>query len=103
VPYDFDYVGLVNAIYAIPGEAGNNLGIENVRQRYYLGACREESVYQNTIDFLASRKDEMIETIMTFEYLPEKEKLDMVEYLESYFEEAERDGFIKFKINPTCR
>lgn len=103
VPYDFDYVGLVNAIYAIPGEAGNNLGIENVRERYYLGACREEPVYQSTIDFLASKKDEIMETIMTFEYLPESERLDMVDYLESYFASAERENFIKFKIRPTCR
>jgi len=103
VPYDFDYVGLVNAIYAVPSDAGNNLGIEHVRERYYLGACRDDAVLQKTIDFLASKKDEMIETIMTFEYLPEKEKLDMVEYMESYFTSSERDGFIKFNIRPTCR
>jgi hypothetical protein len=103
VPYDFDYVGLVNAIYAVPGEAGNNLGIQHVRERYYLGVCRDDAVYQKTIDFLASKKDEMIETIMTFEYLPEKEKLDMVDYLESYFASAERETFVKFNITPTCR
>jgi hypothetical protein len=102
VPYDFDYVGLVNAIYAAPSIQGQNLGIEHVRERYYLGACRDESVYQNTIDFLASHRDEIMETIMNFEYLPEKEKLDMVDYLESYFTSAERDGFIRFNINPTC-
>jgi hypothetical protein len=103
VPYDFDYVGLVNAIYAKPSQAGQNLGIENVRERYYLGPCRENAVYQLTIDYLRSYREIMLETIMNFEYLPEKEKLDMVDYLESYFSSAERDGFIKYNINPTCR
>jgi hypothetical protein len=90
----------VNAEYAIPGEG---LGIEHVRERYYLGACRDEPTYQKTIDWLASYQDEMVELIMNFEYLPEKEKLDMVDYLESYFAAAERENFIRFQIHPTCR
>jgi hypothetical protein len=102
VPYDFDYVGLVNATYAVPSIQGQNLGIDHVRERYYIGACRDASVYQKTIDYLASHREKMMETIMSFEYLPEKEKLDMVDYLESYFASAERDGFIRFNINPTC-
>jgi len=100
VPYDFDYCGLVNAEYAIPGEA---LGIENVRERYYLGACRDEQTHQKTIDWLSSYQDEMVDLIMNFEYLPEKEKLDMVDYIGSYFADSERENFIKYDINPTCR
>jgi hypothetical protein len=100
VPYDFDYCGLVNAEYAIPGET---LGIENVRERYYLGACRDEQTHQKTIDWLASYQDEMVDLIMNFEYLPEKEKLDMVDYIGSYFADSERENFIKYDINPTCR
>jgi hypothetical protein len=102
VPYDFDYVGLVNASYATPSVQGQNLGIVHVRERYYVGPCRDDAVYQQTIDFLVSHRDEIMETIMEFEYLPEKEKLDMVDYLESYFSRAERDGFIRFNINSTC-
>jgi hypothetical protein len=101
VPYDFDYCGLVNAEYAIPGD--DNLGIENVRERYYLGACRDEDTHRRTINWLASYQDEITELILNFEYLPEKEKIDLVGYLDSYFVDAERESFIKFKINPTCR
>ncbi|MCK5068603.1 MAG: hypothetical protein KAR16_14240, partial [Bacteroidales bacterium] len=100
VPYDFDYIGLVNTHYAVPGEA---LGIASVRERYYLGKCRDEATYQKTIDWLASYQDEMVELIMNFEYLPEDEKLDMVSYLGSYFVSAERESFIKYSIDPTCR
>ncbi len=100
VPYDFDYCGLVDAEYAVPGE---DLGIESVKERYYLGACRDDETYQRTIDKLASHQDEMVDLIMNFEYLPEKEKLDMVNYLGSYFVESEGRGFIRSRISPTCR
>jgi len=100
VPYDFDYSGIVNAVYATPGE---QLGIENVRERYYLGACRDEETHSRTVKWLASYQDEITELIMNFEYLPEKEKIDLVAYLDSYFVDAERESFIKYKINPTCR
>jgi len=99
VPYDFDFCGLVNANYANPTES---LGLVSVRQRYYLGPCRDEQTYQKTIDWLASFQDEMVDLIMNFEYLPEKEKLDIVDYLDSYFADAERESFIRFRINSTC-
>jgi len=100
VPYDFDYVGLVDTHYAIPDD---NLGIETVRERYYLGACRDEETHRKTINWLAGYQDEIVELIMNFEYLPEKEKLDMIDYLATYFLEAERESFIDYKIDPTCR
>ena len=34
VPYDFDYAGLVNTTYAIPGFT---VPIDDVSQRYFLG------------------------------------------------------------------
>jgi len=100
VPYDFDYTGLVDATYAVPGE---NLGLASVRERYYLGKCRSEEVHQQTIDWLASYKDEIKELILSFEYLDEKEKIEMLEYLESYYEESESRNFISRRITPTCR
>ena len=99
VPYDFDYCGLVNAEYAVPGE---NLGIENVRERFYLGACRSKEDYQKAIEWLASHRDEIIDLINSFEYLEESDKEDMVEYLEEYFEQAEFEKFIERYIQPTC-
>jgi hypothetical protein len=100
VPYDFDYTGLVNANYATPGE---NLGITTVRQRYFLGACRSEQQHEETIAWLASYREEIENLILDFEYLDERDKVDMVDYLESYFKETEQKGFIKRRIDPTCR
>jgi hypothetical protein len=100
VPYDFDYCGLVNAEYAIPGEP---LGIESVTERYYLGACRSDANYQEAIDWLASYEDEIMDLINSFEYMEESEKKDMIRYLESYFLDSRQSWFIGRSINSTCR
>jgi hypothetical protein len=100
VPYDFDYTGMVDAHYAVPGEA---LGIRSVKERYYLGACRSTEVYEQTIAWLASYRDEIYDLILSFEYLEEEERQDMVDYLESYFEEVESKGFIRRRLASTCR
>ena len=97
--YDFDVNGLVNTSYANPREA---LGISSVRERYYLGPCRDESAFVETVQELATHWDEIIDCIMKFEYLDEKERLEMAAYIESYFSEAENEKFIERKILSTC-
>jgi len=100
ITYDFDYTGLVDAIYAIPGP---NLGITDVTERYFLGACRPDEDQMVAIQKIASRKDQIIDTIMGFEYLDERERKEMVSYLEEYFVETEDKRFIARHITPTCR
>ena len=100
IPYDFDYTGLVNAHYAIPGEA---LGIKTVRERYFLGPCRSRDIQQEAIQNFAIYRDEIIDYIEGFEYLDEKGKLDMVGYIESYFSAAANERFIERSLAPTCR
>jgi len=100
VPYDFDYTGLVNAEYAIPGE---NLGITSVTQRYFLGPCREDQEYQVAIDHINSHREEILELVSDFPILREKHKQEMLDYLESYFQSASEDNFINRKLKSTCR
>ena len=99
VPYDFDFSGLVNTHYAVPSET---LGTTSVQERYYLGLCRPKQVHEETIQELAQFDDEIMEYIKDFEYLDDKEKVDMIEYLDSYFKESKESWFIDRKIAPTC-
>ncbi len=100
VPYDFDYCGLVDAEYAEPGD---NLGVESVTERYYMGACRSEEVYRKTIEWLASYQDEIRDLVLSFEYMEESEKQDFLKYIESYYKESETKAFLDRRITPTCR
>lgn len=100
VPIDFDYSGLVNTDYAIPSES---LGINTVRDRYFLGPCRPEEVHKATIEELAKSEDEIMAYVKNFEFLDMEENVDMMDYLDSYFKESREPGFIERKISPTCR
>ncbi len=100
IPYDFDYTGLVNASYAVPQE---NLGINTVRERYYLGPCRGEEVEQQTVRDFLEYKEEIMELIRDFEYLDDNDKEDMIDYLSGFFKMAERDDFVRQQIQSTCR
>lgn len=100
VPYDFDYSGLVNAYYAVPGE---QLGIQSVTERYYLGACREDQAYLEAMDYLAEHRQEILDLVQEFPLITSKVRKEMIGYLESYFIASERPNFIKFNLKSTCQ
>lgn len=100
VPYDFDYSGLVNAYYAVPGE---NLGIESVRDRYFLGLCREDEVFRKAIEKIDVHRDEILQLVNDFPYLEERDKSDMIGYLESYFALASDPERLIGALRLTCQ
>lgn len=99
VPYDFDYTGLVDTYYAIPSEF---TGINSVRDRCYLGPCREENSYEAAIKHVQHLREEILRMIRDFEYLDEKQKNSVVDYLEEYFELAENPRSLISSFQRTC-
>jgi len=100
VPYDFDYSGLVDASYAIPGP---DLGVTSVRERYYLGPCRSDEAYRAAIDYIDQYREEILQIVNDFEYLDQKHKENLIFYLEEYFAEAGTDFMLKNSLQKTCR
>jgi len=100
VPYDFDYTGLVNADYAVPGE---NLGISSIRERYYLGLCRSDEDFMVAIDHINQFRDEILQLVNDFPYLQDKEKKDVIGYLEEYYALASHYDVVLRMLNNTCR
>ena len=99
VPYDFDYSGFVNTYYAIPGE---NLDIKSVRERYYLGPCRDDKAFLAAIEHINQHKEEIIRLIQDFEYLDPRDQKDAINYIGEYFHlAAERQALI-FSLKRTC-
>jgi hypothetical protein len=82
IPYDFDFSGLVNTNYSSPFPG---LKIKTVRERLYLGICRNEETYINALKEFAEKKDAFYREINNFPYLKEKTKLEMISYLEEFF------------------
>lgn len=99
VPYDFDYTGLVDAYYATPSE---ELTIKSVRERYYLGPCRDDAEYEAAIEHLNQCREEIFQLVSDFEYLEQKEKDQVLSYLEQYFQLSENYKAIKFSLQKSC-
>jgi len=99
VPYDFDYTGLVDAYYAVPSEY---TGIHSVRDRYYLGPCRDEGAYQAAIEHINELREEIYQLVRDFEYLDQKHKKHIIDYLEEYFENSENLKSLIASMQRTC-
>jgi hypothetical protein len=82
IPYDFDWTGVVNASYALPAE---NVGTETVRERLFLGICRSEDVFRARLNDFARHKDDFYKIINDFPYLKPREKADVINYLDQFF------------------
>lgn len=100
VPYDFDYTGFVNTSYARPAEG---TGIPNVRQRVYVGPCRELLDYQIAAQNIQIKKKEIYELIDNFEPLNDHIKADLRAFIEGYFQYVERPDFFRYHVDIDCR
>jgi len=87
VPYDFDWTGLVNATYAVPAE---NVGIQSIRERMFVGICRSREVYQKDLEIFIEKKDEFYRVIDEFPYLDRREKKEMTGYIDEFFNDLTR-------------
>ena len=100
VPYDFDYAGIVNTYYAIPKD---NLGIKDVTERYYLGPCSEEPVLSSAVEQINQHREDILQLVDDFEYLDQKKRKQVVNYLEEYFDLAENVDPVIYEAERTCR
>jgi hypothetical protein len=89
VPYDFDYAGLVDAPYAIPHP---QLPIENVRERYFMWRGKNFDGFEKIIEMFEDKKPVMLEKIENFSLLEKERKEEMINYIESFFQELNENG-----------
>jgi hypothetical protein len=91
VPYDFDYSGLVNASYAVPYDG---LGLRSVRDRRYLGVCRNREDYAEALKEFIKKKSELYRVINEFPLLNEKEKKELTKYLDEFYIDVEKNRIL---------
>lgn len=99
IPYDFDYSGLVNATYAVPYE---KLGLNNVRERMFLGFCHESADFEKTIQLFLEKEDAVRHLVEDFDYLDERDKRDIISFLNEFYTQIKRDNAVKYFTN-NCR
>lgn len=100
IPYDFDFTGMVNANYAVPATF---TGLEKVTQRYYYGICRPDEVYRKIIDAFQTQNYAIHSLLQNFKYLDVRKKIEMLQFIELYFNAIASDSFIGRELRSTCR
>lgn len=91
IPYDFDYCGLVNAPYAVPHP---KIPIKNVRQRYLQWRGKSKEELKPVCKNFTANKAAFIEACQGFANLTDTSKAEIVSFLETFFEEAEKETFL---------
>ncbi|MEL6593448.1 MAG: hypothetical protein AAFP02_03905 [Bacteroidota bacterium] len=95
IPYDFDYSGMVNTMYAIPDE---KLNIKSVRDRIYMGYIRTPQELQAEIDLFLAQKEATIALYQDFELLDPRQQNECVRYLEEFYSILENPKRVRFNI-----
>jgi hypothetical protein len=83
VPYDFDFSGLVNAPYALPK---SDFQMTNIRERIYLGHAQNNDELYSTFSYFRTKRDDLIKKVYKFSHLSEPSKVDIVNYIKSFYE-----------------
>ncbi len=82
IGYDFDYAGLVAALYAVPHES---LPIKSVKERYYKGIDCSAKEIQMLNDFFLAHKTALTQFSDTFPFLEKDAHRDVALYLKSFY------------------
>ena len=99
IPFDFDFSGLVYANYASPFPG---LPIKTIRERLYLGICRDEEVFIKALKEFLDKKEEFYKVINEFPYLNEKSKKEMITYLDEFFNGINDRSTLAKKLAREC-
>jgi len=100
VPYDFDLSGLVNADY---NDQFKVFDLESPRDRYFQGFCRGPENFQIETGFYNRIQKEIYKLLREFEPLSLQDKIEIRQYLNTYYEIINSDKKINETIGETCK
>jgi hypothetical protein len=92
VPYDFDYCGAVNALYAEPAPT---LGIEKVTDRLYMGFPRKMEELKPEVSRFLQMENEVLKIITDFPLLRKKPKEEMLAFIQVFFTQIKDEANIQ--------
>jgi hypothetical protein len=99
VPYDFDYSGLVDAVYSVPDK---RLGIADVRDRLYRGPCRTVEEFEPFFaEFRAARAD-ILNIYATLPGMSDGYRREAARYLDEFYRLIDRPRDVKRAFVDDC-
>jgi hypothetical protein len=99
VPYDFDYAGLVDAGYAVPGA---HLGIASVRDRLYRGPCRTAAELAPFFGKMRAIRAEVEDLYKTMPGFSNSYRNNALSYLNEFYRTIDRPNDVKRAFIDGC-
>jgi len=99
MPYDFDSVGYVNAVYAQPA---GDLGQEDIRDRMYRGYCAHNDLMDTNLDLLRQRKDALLAIAADESFVSDRTAKDSTRFIERFYKIIDSKRRRKFMIEKKC-
>lgn len=99
IPYDFDWSGMVNAMYAVPLP---RFGTKSVIERVYRGFCQPLDEFKMTFEYFNSKKTEIYSLYQNFDLLKESERKRILSYLDDFYKIIGNDKLIKVEFLDGC-
>ena len=100
IAYDFDYSGLVDASYAVPGPG---LGLVTVRDRLYRGPCHTAEEFEPFFEKTRALKPKIMALYDTLPDMTPQYRQNAKNYLEQYYRTISRPVDVKKAFIEDCR
>jgi len=99
IPYDFDYAGLVDADYATPHD---RLPLDNVKNRFYLGPCRDKDELQPTFKLFQTKKNRIQKACQQFASISPTSHRAVEDYIHDFYDVLENDKQLNALVVNHC-
>jgi len=99
VPFDFDFSGVINTIYAIPSK---EIPITQVKQRYFKGSCRDDEAYDETIQLFNEKMESIYALYNSFEMLPKSTVKKHLKYYSKFYKIINDDELADASFYSVC-
>lgn len=100
IPFDFDYAGIVNTMYATPDE---HLGTDDVRERVYRGVCIPENNMIMAKDRFIEKKLKIYDLLNNDSLLNKSNKRSTIIYIDEFYTILESKNAFRRNILDSCR
>lgn len=100
VPFDFDWAGVVSPPYVYPAP---DIPIENVRERYYMGVCRDNDRLTPVFEHFLAKKDEIYGLYRNEPALTEEQRERVLAYFDEFYEIITDEELAKRHIRDACK
>ena len=100
VTFDFDYAGIVDASYAIPGD---HVTVETVTEREYMGYCLPKEHMDSAFNLFIEKESELLAEVENFDFLSNVLKKKTLNYLTRFFDIVKNPKLRQQRIIDRCK